>query len=93
MLFALGRRYKRVYFALHAFVLMAWSAMVALLPEVETPAEWVHAFRAQWIPGEFILGALVVYYTTLTVLFFRSGAFGEDVGEADAPKSLRGWDL
>lgn len=80
-LFALGRRFKRVYFALHLFVIGGWFALRLLNMQAPTFERWVASFEVGWLPGAYVLLLLLGYYTVLGVLILRSGALRATSGE------------
>lgn len=77
--FALGRRFRHIYGALHLFVVFSWGALVSF--ETRSLREWIEAFRLGRIPGSVILALVVLYITVLAVVIVRSGALGARSGE------------
>src|SRR5690606_34278209 len=80
-LFALGRRFKRVYFALHMFVILGWFGLQLLGLDAPTPATWASSFGIGSLPGPAVLVLVLGYYTMLSVLIVRSGALKATSGE------------
>ena len=70
--FALGRRFRHLYFALHGFVLLSWSALLAA--HTSTLSEWIQAFRVGNVPGLLVLALVIAYLAVLAVVIVRSGA-------------------
>lgn len=90
-LFALGRRFKRVYFALHLFVIVGWFALQLLNLGTPTFGTWVKAFEIGWLPGPGVLLLVVGYYTVLAVLIVRSGALKATSGEVGRRAAHASW--
>ena len=78
-LFALGRRFRHIYGALHLFVLLGWGTLVSF--ETRTPGGWVDAFGLGNVPGVAVLALVLVYMMALGVLIVRSGALRAQSGE------------
>lgn len=70
-LFALGRRFRRSYFALHLFVLMSWCGLVLLQPGVVSLRAWVEGFGIERVHGGVVLGVVCTYYLFLMVVLQR----------------------
>ena len=77
--FALGRRFRHIYAALHLFVLVAWVFLVAF--ETRTFSEWVDRFGMGKTPGWLVLGVVLLYLGILAAVIIRSGALGAKSGE------------
>jgi len=92
LLFALGRRCKRVYFALHGFVIFVWCVLVVKRAEAATFYEAIEAFRVEGISGRIVLSFLALFYTVVILLIVHSGAFRLTSGEARYQRELLEWD-
>ena len=77
--FALGRRFRHVYYALHTFVLLGWSGLHAL--EATSPAAWLDRFSIERMPARMVVSLVLLWLGTLSVLIVRSGALGAESGE------------
>lgn len=77
--YALGRRFRHIYGALHLLVLTGWAVLVSF--DVNTFQEWVAAFGLGRVPGWTILGLVLVYVSGLVIAIVRSGALGAQSGE------------
>lgn len=77
--FALGRRFRHVYFAVHLFVLLSWSGLHAMAaPSFEA---WIARFGLRSLPGAAVLALVLLYLGTLTAIIVRSGALQAESGE------------
>jgi len=77
--FALGRRFRHIYGALHVFVLFSWSALISF--EASTLREWIDTFGMGAVPGEVIIALVLLYVAALVVVIVRSGALLARSGE------------
>lgn len=77
--FALGRRFRHIYGALHLFVLFGWGALTAV--ESHTLKGWVDSFGLGRVPGWMVLLLVSLYVAGLTTTIIRSGALGAQSGE------------
>jgi uncharacterized membrane protein len=79
--FALGRRFRHQYFALHLFVLASWTFLVAA--GVRTFGEWIDGFAIGPMPGVLVVGLVLGYLLTLAVVILRSGALRPSSSEME----------
>ena len=77
--FALGRRFRHIYGALHLFVLFAWVFLVGF--HTRTFSEWAAGFSLGKAPGWLVLTLVLIYLLVLAIIIFRSGALGAKSGE------------
>ena len=77
--FALGRRFRHIYGALHLFVLLGWGALASF--DSHTLEAWVESFALGRVPGWLVLALVSVYVLSLVVVIVRSGALGAESGE------------
>ena len=77
--FALGRRFRHIYGALHLFVLFGWGALASF--NTTTFDLWVAAFGIGRLPGWVVLTFVIIYVLSLVVVIVRSGALGAESGE------------
>jgi uncharacterized membrane protein len=79
--FALGRRFRHVYFALHIFVLLSWSALLA--SHTASFAEWIDAYQVGLVPGRLIVLVVLTYLVALGLTIVRSGALRPSSSEME----------
>lgn len=77
--FALGRRFRHIYGALHLFVIIGWSALASF--EARSLGGWVDAFSVGPMAGWLVLLLVSLYISALLVAIIRSGALGAESGE------------
>ncbi len=87
--FALGRRFRHIYGALHLFVLFGWGALASF--EATSLEEWIRSFEVGRVPGWAILLLVAVYIAALTIAIVRSGALGAESGEVRRPQRGVRW--
>lgn len=87
--FALGRRFKHIYGALHLFLLLGWGSLVSF--RTHSLREWVEGFRIGAIPGSVILGLVLTYIAGLSIVLIRSGALRVQSGEMGRHLNDRPW--
>ena len=69
--YALGRRFRHLYFALHGFVLLCW---IGLVLSADGPRAGLGGFEVGTVPGWAVLGAVLLYLLALLVPIARSGS-------------------
>lgn len=79
--FALGRRFRHLYFALHGFVLLSWSALLAA--HTSTFPQWVEAFQVGRLRGPLVLGLVLLYLLAVSLAIVRSGALRPSSSEME----------
>ena len=87
--YALGRRFRHIYGALHLLVLMGWGVLVSF--EVGGVGGWVAAFAVGGVPGWLILALVLLYVSGLTIAIVRSGALGAESGEVRRYRRADRW--
>ena len=87
--YALGRRFRHIYGALHLFVLSGWGVLLSF--DIGTFQEWVAAFGLGRVSGWMILGLVLAYVSGLLIVIVRSGALGAQSGEVRRYKRGDRW--
>lgn len=77
--FALGRRFRHVYFALHGFVVLGWAGLNTL--DATGFASWVDSFRIGKVSGPVVIALVLAYLGGLLTVIVRSGALRAESGE------------
>ncbi len=90
-IFALGRRFKSVYFALHAFIVFAWVSLTVSQLSSLTFAAFVEAFDVYALKGWVVLLLVTSYLLGLGLALTLSGSLGRRKGEMTAHTIMR-WD-
>lgn len=88
--FALGRRFRHIYGALHVFVLVGWGALVSF--EAESVLDWMSRFEIGPLSGWLILSLVFLYIATLSLVIVRSGALRAKSGEVRRYRRGARWD-
>ncbi len=77
--FALGRRFRHIYGALHLFVLFGWGALASF--DARSLGGWVNSFELGRMAGWMVLMLVALYFSGLVIAIVRSGALGAESGE------------
>lgn len=88
--FALGRRFRHIYGALHLLVLVGWGVLVSF--NARTAEDWVNGFGLGRVPGWVILLLVSVYIVSLVIPIVRSGALGAESGEVGRYRRGNSWE-
>lgn len=88
--FALGRRFRHIYGALHLFVLVGWGALVSL--DANSFADWVSRFGIGSLSGWLVVTLVLLYVASLAFVIVRSGALGAKSGEVRRYRRGARWD-
>lgn len=88
--FALGRRFRHIYGALHLFVIIGWGALASF--EVRSFGGWVDAFSVGGLAGLTVLLLVSLYVAALAIVILRSGALGAKSGEVRRYQRGVRWD-
>lgn len=88
--FALGRRFRHIYGALHVFVLVGWGALVSF--EAQSFGDWVAGFGIGSLRGWIVLTLVLLYIAALAYAIVRSGALGAKSGEVRRYRRGARWD-
>jgi len=87
--FALGRRFRHLYFALHLFVLASWAGLLAgHAPDLRS---WYGAFHVGPLPPAAVLGLVGVWLGGLTWAIVGSGSLRGSASEMDEPDRATQW--
>lgn len=91
-LFALGRRFRRTYVALHLFVLLSWFGLVLLQPGVRTLAAWIAGFGIEHVPGGIVLSLVCAYYLGMMIVLHRGGGLTAESNEMQRLPNDLNWE-
>lgn len=88
--FALGRRFRHIYGALHVFVLIGWGALVSF--EAQSFSDWIARFGIGSLRGWIVVALVLLYVATLAYAIVHSGALGAKSGEVRRYRREARWD-
>lgn len=87
--FALGRRFRHIYGALHILVLVGWGTLISF--NVHSIEAWVSAFGLGRVPGSILLTVVLLYVLGLVTAITRSGALRAKSGEVRRYRRSSRW--